>query len=70
MLRDLLPAPVRARVYQVLALVNAVLAILAVIPGVPFDVPTALAVVAAIAGAAGFSLAAGNTAPTPPPQEG
>lgn len=65
MLRDLLPAPVRARVYQVLALVNAVLAVLIVVPGVPFDVPTVIAAVAAIAGAAGFTLANGNTKPTP-----
>jgi flagellar biosynthesis component FlhA len=67
-LRDLLPPTVRGRVYQVLALVNAVLGILAVVPGVPFDVPTVIAAVAAIAGAAGFTLAAGNT-PTAGPEE-
>jgi hypothetical protein len=60
-LRDLLPPTARKALYQFLGLVNAVLAILAVVPGVPFDVPTAIAIVAAIAGAAGFGLAAGNT---------
>ena len=65
MLRDLLPAPVRATVYKVLAFVNAVLAILIVVPGVPFDVPTVIAAVAAVAGAAGFTLANSNTNTTP-----
>jgi hypothetical protein len=64
-LRDLLPPTARKALYQFLAFANAVLAILAVVPGVPFDVPAAIAVVAAVAGAAGFGLAAGNT-PAPP----
>ena len=69
MLRDLLPAAARAAVYKALVAINAVGAILVLFPDVvPFDVPKALAAVAAIAGAAGFSLAAGNTKPTPDPE--
>lgn len=64
-LRDLLPPTARKALYQFLAFANAVLAILIVVPGIPFDVPAAIVVLAAIANAAGFPLAAGNT-PAPP----
>jgi hypothetical protein len=64
-LRDLLPPSARKALYQALAFTNAVLAILLVVPFVPFDVPAAIVIVAAIANAAGFPLAAGNTNPPP-----
>lgn len=69
-LRDLLPPKVRAAVYTALGYVNAVLLVLIAVPQVPFDVPAVIVVLGAIANAAGFTLAAGNTGPTPPPQEG
>jgi hypothetical protein len=69
-LRDLLPPAWRARVYKALGYVNAVLLVLIAVPQVPFDVPALVVVLGAIANAAGFTLANGNTAPAPPPQEG
>ncbi len=60
-LRDLLPPNARKALYQALQFASAVLAILLVVPGVPFDVPAAIVLLTAIANAAGFALAAGNT---------